>query len=696
MAPYFAQVPVGELVFALLAGVVFSVLIISLLDDLVVDLWYWLRRWLRPDASHGSSAPLLASELRNRSEQPFAVLVTAWKEPAAMTAMLGHLQTSLQYRNYRIFVGVYLNDVDTIVALERVRALHAGIERIDVPHHGPTCRADCLNWVVEGVFAYEAEHAMQFAGVVLHAGGDPLHPLSLAYFNYVLPRKDLIQPPVAALEQPLHALVAGSIMDEYAEVHGKAAVLHEQAGTAPSAGAGLCLSHRALQALVGLTCAKPFDVSSLADDFGIGKALARLDMRTMFGVFLVEAALPRNLGAKPAGIAPRAVTAPLDVRSYFPNTFSRAYRNKARRLLDLLVQGSTSALQKQSFAARYLALRERKITLTAFFVPLAYLLTVYAALTGAPVLNGVWAGLAATIAGLLAIRLGHRVYFTARLYSWRHGLMALPRAVVGHAVDLMAACRAWKRYLAHVLRGKKLTWDKTMQTPRQQDAAAPRSRRRLGELLQAWQAVDDGALDEALREQQATHLPLGRILVSNGWLDEETLAEAIAYQADLPRAQLSAELVRAHAGHLPLHVSTLHRVVHIGADAAHLPLLAVASPLPLSVLEELKAIFGELPLQRIVRESEIAIALRLLRGSNDSFDPIRNGIAGVPLLGDMLIEQSLLSRNVFETALESYRPEHHGRLGDYLVERGVIVRDVIERVVLQQRLMHAEVTRIGR
>ncbi len=59
----------------------------------------------------------------------------------------------------------------------------------------------------------------------------------------------------------------------------------------------------------------------------------------------------------------------------------------------------------------------------------------------------------------------------------------------------------------------------------------------------------------------------------------------------------------------------------------------------------------------------------------------------------MLIEQGLLRRDLFEDAMETYRPDRHGRIGDYLVERGVILREVIERVVEQQNLLHAAMSR---
>lgn len=270
--------------------------------------------------------------------------------------------------------------------------------------------------------------------------------------------------------------------------------------------------------------------------------------------------------------------------------------------------------------------------------------------------------------------------------------MSLPRMVVGHFINFMAVARAWGLYRAYLGRGKTLDWDKTMH-----DLPAGsqllRRRQRLGELLQSWQAVEDGKLDRALLEQAATQMPLGTVLVSNGWLDEETLAEAIAYQTNLPRTDLNADMVRRHASGLPLDFGTRYRAVYIGRDVQDRPLLAVASPIPGEALAEAQALLGTLPRQRIARESEIAIALRLLRGSNETFEKVKNGIAGVPLLGDMLIEQGLLKRAAFESAMQTYRPDQHGRVGDYLVQQGVILRDVIERVVTQQRLMHEEVWR---
>jgi adsorption protein B len=272
------------------------------------------------------------------------------------------------------------------------------------------------------------------------------------------------------------------------------------------------------------------------------------------------------------------------------------------------------------------------------------------------------------------------------LYGWEHGLMSLPRMVVGNFVNCMAVARAWRLYLSYLFRGKKLVWDKTMhEFPT--GAQLARKRQRLGELLQSWQAVDEGKLAQALEQQASTQTPLGRVLVSNGWLDEETLAEAIAYQADLPRVNLTADLVRGHAGMLPVDLAIRHRAIPLGLNKAGGPVVAVASPLAPEAVAELTAALQAEPLQRIAREGEIAVALRMLREGSGGGSP--QAVPTGPLLGDMLIERGLLRKDVFDTAMRDYRPDKHGRIGDYLVDRRVIPRDVVEQVVQDQRKFFA-------
>ncbi|MDB5897292.1 MAG: glycosyl transferase family protein, partial [Ramlibacter sp.] len=538
------------------AAIVALAILFSSLDDLFIDAWYWCRRavrWWTLERT-GRLRPLTPEMLRGREEQPIAIMVPAWKESDVIAAMVENLVQVMEYRQYVVFVGTYCNDQETIAETERMVRRYRQVHRVEVPHPGPTCKADCLNFVVETIFAYEQEHAMEFAGVVLHDSEDVLHPLELKFFNYLLPRKDMIQLPVASLERGLTEWVAGTYMDEFAESHGKEMLVRESvAGMVPSAGVGTCFSRRALLALVGATRNNPFNISSLTEDYDVGMRLQALGLSSIFGIFPVEYRVKRK-GFSGKG-QDHELRAPLSVREYFPDSFRAAYRQKSRWALGIGLQGwHQIPWGGRTTAARYFLLHDRKGVVTSFIGIVAYLLLLqFVALHAgaeagwwepvAPELfvpgNG-WIGLAWLNAGFLVFRSASRMYFTTRLYGWQHGVMSLPRMVVGNLVNCMAVGRAWRLYLQSVVFGNKLVWDKTAhEFPTGEQLA--RSPRKLGELLQTWQAVDADHLAKALEEQTVSGAPLGQVLVSNGWLDEETLAEAIAYQADLPRAPLTPE-----------------------------------------------------------------------------------------------------------------------------------------------------------
>ena len=127
----------------------------------------------------------------------------------------------LDYREYVVFVGTYPNDQQTIDEVERMRRRYKRLRRVEVPHDGPTSKADCLNWLILAIFDYEKRHDIEFAGVILHDSEDVLHPMELRFYNYLLPRKDMIQLPVTSLDREWYELVAGVYMDEFAEWHAK-------------------------------------------------------------------------------------------------------------------------------------------------------------------------------------------------------------------------------------------------------------------------------------------------------------------------------------------------------------------------------------------------------------------------------------------------------------------------------------------
>ena len=676
------------------AALVAVVILLSSLDDLFIDAWYWTRRlarWWTLERT-GLLRPLTAAQLHARPEQPLAIMVPAWKEADVIAAMVDNMVQVLDYREYVVFVGTYCNDQETIAEVERIRRRYRRqVHRVEVPHPGPTCKADCLNHVVGTILAYEQRTGIRFAGVVLHDSEDVLHPLELKFFNYLLPRKDMIQLPVASLERRLDEWVAGTYMDEFAESHGKEMVVRESlAGMVPSAGVGTCFSRRALDALMGATGNAPFNTASLTEDYDVGMRLQEIGMQSIFGRFPVDYRVRRKTWGGEA--RERELRAPLSVREFFPDSFRAAYRQKSRWVLGIGLQGwHQIPWRGRSAKARYFLLHDRKGVVTSFVSIAAYvlLLQFLAIEAGAAagwwpqmaphlfVQGSAWVALAWLNAAFLANRAFQRAWFCGHLYGWRHALVSLPRMVVGNFVNCMAVARAWRLYIASVVLRRKLAWDKTAHDFPEQRGA--QSRQRLGELLQAWRAVDAGHLEQALQEQGRTGQPLGRVLVARGWLDEDTLAEAIACQADLPRAAVSREAVQAHARRLPVELMSRLRAVSLGVDPQGRVIVAASLPPEEGALAELAKHLAAPPVVQIARDSEIAEALQLACAAVD-IPPMHVQ----PNLAEVAAVEGAVDREAYESAVRAYRPEQHGSVGELLVERGVILAAAVKEALNRQ------------
>jgi adsorption protein B len=551
---------------------------------------------------------------------------------------------------------------------------------------------------------------MEFAGIVMHDSEDVLHPVELKFFNYLLPRKDMIQLPVASLERHWFELVAGTYMDEFAEWHAKDLVVRESlAGAVPSAGVGTCFSRRAILTLVEETEQQPFNTESLTEDYDIGTRITRLGMQSIFPLFPVEFTTRRKGWF---GLGPEReirLTMPLCVREFFPDTFRTAYRQRARWTLGIGLQGWALTGWSGSLANRYLLMRDRKGVVTAFVGMFAYLLAVQFMLFAtasyfglardffpSPFIDSVWLqALLAANSVALVLRVTQRIIFTTRLYGWEHGVLSVPRMVISNIINFMAVARAWRLFIVHMVTGRRLAWDKTMHDFPSNEALRD-TRQDLGELLVSWQAIAPERLEEARRTDHAREAPIGRVLVTRGWLDEETLAEAIAFQADLPRGRFDAARMDLTRIATPETLVRL-RALPQGIDANGHAVFVCASLLDDESLAELRATAGGPVALHIVRESEIAAGLRMLRAvgmpvhmgdAEDDASPALSdatAASGVPLLGDIMIEMGLVTRSAFEAALRDYRPERHGRIGDYMVAERIITSDALTAAVAEQR-----------
>lgn len=520
------------------------VILVSSIDDLFIDIWYWLRQISRTISYKRKYRPLTVEQIREKPEQPLAIMVPAWLEYDVIAPMLETMVNTLEYKNYVIFVGTYCNDQRTIDEVEKMRRRLRQLVRVEVPHDGPTCKADCLNWIVQAIFSVGLKQTEPFAGVILHDSEDVLHPLELKYFNYLLPRIDFIQLPVTSLERNWWELVAGTYMDEFAEWHTKDLVVRESMSkSVPSAGVGTCFSRRALEVLAAETDNMPFNTDSLTEDYDIGSRLGRLGMKQIFAKFNVDYVIRRKTWFGYGKETVRTLRMPLGVREFFSDTFRTAYRQRARWTLGIALQGWQQVGWNGSLSTKYLLFRDRKGLITSFISMIGYLLlgnfllmvildklglwTVYYPSLFSPgslAAQLMWLNMAA-----LLMRIVQRVYFVGSMYGWEHGLLCIPRMIVGNFINAMAAARAWRMFIGHLITGKKLAWDKTMHDFPSADTLSTQ-KLRLGELLLKWQAIDETKLAFALEIQAKDHRPLGEILISEGWLDHATLHEALALQ----------------------------------------------------------------------------------------------------------------------------------------------------------------------
>jgi adsorption protein B len=107
----------------LFAAVLF---LIGGIDDLLVDL-----HWLRGTRARRT---LRLDQLAEGPPLRLAVFVPAWDEHRVIAAMLDAARTRWRYPDYRIYVGCYPNDPDTIRAVADVAERDSRVRLVIGPH----------------------------------------------------------------------------------------------------------------------------------------------------------------------------------------------------------------------------------------------------------------------------------------------------------------------------------------------------------------------------------------------------------------------------------------------------------------------------------------------------------------------------------------------------------------------------------
>ncbi|WP_322789259.1 glycosyl transferase family protein [Paraburkholderia diazotrophica] len=568
------------------------VIFVSTIDDLMLDGFFWLtelKRRMRGEQRQTVDVPML----RQLSEQHFAIMVPAWKEYDVIAKMVENTLSTIEYDHYTIFVGTYHNDAETTAEVERMIRRYPGrVTRATVLNDGPTCKADCLNWIVAAILRYEEKHHIHFAGVVMHDCEDVIHPIELKYFNYAVERHDLVQLPVLSLPRKWNEFVAGTYMDDFSETHQKDIPTRERlTGVVPGAGVASCYGRRAIETAMRLRGGCPFNTDSLTEDYDFSFRLREMGMTETFAHFSISedsTDLPRVRG----GRNQHTTRALLATREYFPDTFRTAYRQRARWILGIAFQGWEQLGWNGSLRARYMFFRDRKgmvtsvVSVVAYFVLVNFIALATLQAGGYDIYVDARLAMAtdylypllSTNAAMLFLRVWERYYFVAKLNGRLQGLLSIPRLIVNNLINFCAVCRAWKIYIRHLATGKPIAWDKTAHTFLSNEAMG-KSRRRLGEILIDWGVLTQEKLEAILTLQGQCGRKLGELLLEHAYVMADTLADALAEQSELPRVSLANVAVDLCAGALPYELQHAFIIVPFSIGEDGTLNCAVGSPL---------------------------------------------------------------------------------------------------------------------
>ncbi len=694
-------------------------MLISGLDDLIIDIVYWLRRGWRAATVYRAHDRLDYRALYGPAEKPLAIMVPAWHETHVIGKMAELAATTLDYENYHIFVGTYPNDPDTQRDVDEVCARFRNVHKVVCARPGPTSKADCLNNVLDAILQFERRASLRFAGFILHDAEDVISEMELRLFNYLVDRKDLIQLPVYPFTRRWSNFTSAHYLDEFAELHGKDIPVREAvAGQVPSAGVGTCFSRRAMMGLLADGDGIAFDVQSLTEDYDIGFRLRVIGMSEIFVRFrvLIDTGAGQPLMTSLGKSAREASV--VCVREYFPKTFAAAVRQKSRWIIGIVYQGFKTHRWTDDLKLNYFLWRDRKGAISNFLSFLASLVFLqitaiwaYQAIVadsyqflsifeGGPWLTTL---LFANLV-LMTNRLAQRAFFVTTYYGLAEGALSIARLFWGNFINFVANCRAIRQIIQQG-DPRRVAWDKTTHDfPTLGEQG--RARRPLGHILVAHGAITEEQLNTALAHR-ARGLKLGSWLVHEGVITAEQLATAVAEQSSVAWERIdSLSLDPALIRQLPTELALHYAVLPIREQGRTLVLASEGDLDPVSLAALARKVKRPVSYV-IVPKGQVTVGLRhwhARRPSDGARQALDAAVAAgrLPAAKAETLWQEYVSRQVLfaevlmslghldAAALNAVLLRHAGTsmsLGQYLVEQNVIDPAVLDEALELQKTL---------
>ncbi|MFZ5722444.1 MAG: cyclic di-3',5'-guanylate-activated glycosyltransferase NrfB [Pseudomonadota bacterium] len=690
-------------------------ILVSSIDDLLIDAVYWMRRLRRALTVYREHRPLGYQALYEPAEKPLAVMVPAWHETGVIGRMAELAASTLDYENYHIFVGTYPNDPDTQRDVDEVCARFPNVHKVVCARPGPTSKADCLNNVLDAILQFEQRANVEFAGFVLHDAEDVISPLELRLFNYLVARKDLIQLPVYPFEKSWRNFTCLHYLDEFAEIHGKDILVREAiAGQVPSAGVGTCFSRRAVLALLADGDGIAFDVQSLTEDYDIG---FRLKQKGMSEIFVRFPVVSDPQSATVFG-ASRRESSVICVREYFPDTAEAAIRQKSRWIIGIVFQGFRTHKWSGDWLLNYFLWRDRKGAI-GNFVSFAAMI-IFLQLLAVWLYQQLWPDayrflsifegdawlMFLLYANLLLMtnRIVQRMFFVSSYYGLWQGVLSVPRIFWGNYINFMANWRAIRQIIEQGS-PRRVAWEKTMhEFP--SVGGENRARRPLGSILIEQGVLTAAQLDAAL-QHKSRGLKLGSWLVHEGTVTPEQLAAGLAAQSHLAWETIDPHAIApALLATIPAPVALHYAVLPIRNEGRTLVVACESDLDPVSTAALARKI-GRPVRCVIVPKGQVTVGLRYWHARRSVADPRQQLETAVHagridrtcadrlwrhfVSRQVLLAEILMSLGHIDgAALKSLLLRHersHSSLGDFLVGEGVISRQTLDDALNLQRTL---------
>lgn len=524
--------------------------ILSGIDDLFIDIFYWVRYLMRLRRRR-LFEPLTYESLNMKEEQYIAVLVPCWHEAGVIGTMLKHNCYSIDYANYYFFVGVYPNDPSTIAEVESVSKLIPNVRCVIGETPGPTNKAANLNGIYRYAKEFASFNSFNFEIFVFHDSEDIIHPLSFKLYNYLIPRKEMIQIPVFPLEVNYWNFTHWLYADEFAENHTKDMIVREAIyAHVPSAGVGTAFSKRALNILEDHITGNPFSTDSLTEDYRTSLAIRMHGLKQIFVARQIVRMKWQKRGFFRKGYVQKPTKEFIATRALFPTEYTKAVRQKARWIIGIVFQEWLHTQWPKNWIIRYTLLHDRKAFITHFINGFSYFVfgfwLIYSFLTyNQPEYPSLqeqlnlhpwvwWAIIFVTV--IMIERMIQRMIAISRVYGWIPALLSIPRSFYGNILNLHAVMRAYHVYYSapkSTASSNQPVWDKT-------DHHFPGShiltsyRRKLGDLLIEKKLITKEQLEHAVICQQETGERLGDVLFHLNLVNEAELLHLLSEQYNLP------------------------------------------------------------------------------------------------------------------------------------------------------------------